>query len=282
VILLDNNQILIASIFQSLKTPELQEKSFLRHLVLNTYRMYRSKFKDEYGDLVICHDSSNCWRKDFFPEYKANRKQKQKADVVDWNGIYNKLHEIREEIRENFPYRNIAVPRTEADDVISVLCHEYSEKENIVIVSNDKDFKQLLSLPNVKQYSPMKKGFIDCEDPSGYLFDHILKGDSSDGVPNILSDSDTFVRKDKRQKRLTKKIIELIEDEIKSSSKPPEFCLENWNRNKLIIDLSMIPNEIKDEIIESYENCKFGDRSSMLNYMIDNRLKNLIENLEDF
>lgn len=244
--------------------------------------MYRSKFKDEYGDLVICHDSSNCWRKDFFPEYKANRKQKQKADVVDWNGIYNKLHEIREEIRENFPYRNIAVPRTEADDVISVLCHEYSEKENIVIVSNDKDFKQLLSLPNVKQYSPMKKGFIDCEDPSGYLFDHILKGDSSDGVPNILSDSDTFVRKDKRQKRLTKKIIELIEDEIKSSSTPPEFCLENWNRNKQIIDLSMIPTEIKDEIIESYENCQFGDRSSMLNYMIDNRLKNLIENLEDF
>jgi hypothetical protein len=282
VILLDNNQILIASIFQSLKTPELQEKSFLRHLVLNTYRMYRSKFKDEYGDLVICHDSSNCWRKDFFPEYKANRKQKQKADVVDWNGIYNKLHEIREEIRENFPYRNIAVPRTEADDVISVLCHEYSEKENIVIVSNDKDFKQLLSLPNVKQYSPMKKGFIDCEDPSGYLFDHILKGDSSDGVPNILSDSDTFVRKDKRQKRLTKKIIELIEDEIKSSSTPPEFCLENWNRNKQIIDLSMIPDEIKGEIIESYENCKFGDRSSMLNYMINNRLKNLIENLEDF
>jgi len=103
VILLDNNQILIASIFQSLKTPEIQEKSFLRHLVLNTYRMYRSKFKDEYGDLVICHDSSNCWRKDFFPEYKANRKQKQKADVVDWNGIYNKLHEIREEIRKTFP-----------------------------------------------------------------------------------------------------------------------------------------------------------------------------------
>jgi hypothetical protein len=49
-----------------------------------------------------------------------------------------------------------------------------------------------------------------------------------------------------------------------------------------MIDLSMIPQDIQNEIIDEYKNCKFGDRSSMLNYMIDNRLKNLIENLEDF
>ena len=282
MILLDNNQILIASIFQSLKTPELQETNFLRHLVLNTYRMYRSKFKKQYGDLVICHDSSNCWRKDLFPEYKANRKEKQKTDGIDWKNIYSKLHEIREEVRGNFPYKNVEVPRTEADDIISVLCHEYSGKEDIVIVSNDKDFRQLLKLPNVRQYSPMLKSFVECDDPDAYLFDHILKGDSSDGVPNILSDSDTFIRKDKRQKRLTKKIIQVIKEEMGSSSTPPEFCSDNWERNKMIIDLSMIPLDITQLIIEAYETCKFGDRSSMLNYMIDNRLKNLIENLEDF
>ena len=282
MILLDNNQILIASIFQSLKNPELEEKNFLRHLVLNTYRMYRSSFKKEYGDLVICHDSSNCWRKDIFPEYKANRKERQKTDSVDWNDIYNKLHEIREEISKNFPYKNIRVERTEADDIISVLATKYSKTEKVLIVSNDKDFKQLLHLPNVKQYAPMGNSFVECENPHDFLLQHIMMGDSSDGIPNVLSDNDTFVVKEKRQKRLTKKMVSLILEEYESNNIPPSFCSDGWERNQKLIDLSKIPDNIQHSILEAYENAECGDRSSMLNYMIENRLKNLINSLEDF
>lgn len=231
---------------------------------------------------MICHDSSNCWRKDIFPEYKASRKEKQKTDAVDWHDIYNKLHELRQEISNNFPYKNIRVERTEADDIISVLATKYCQTEKVLIISNDKDFRQLLHLPNVRQYSPMSKSFVECDNPKKFLVDHIMAGDSSDGIPNILSDDDTFVVKEKRQKRLTRKMIDVIIEEMETTNVPPEFCKDGWERNEKLIDLTKIPANIQEQILTAYENAESGDRSSMLNYMIEHRLKNLIESLEDF
>lgn len=258
------------------------DENILRHTVLNTYRMYRSMFKSEYGELIICHDSSNCWRKDLFEYYKQNRRTKQDESDIDWNSIYDTLHMIRTEIEQNFPYKNIKVERAEADDIIAVICKEYSSMEKILILSNDKDFKQLQKFKNVKQYSCIKKDFLICEDPSSFLVDHIVRGDVSDGIPNILSDDDTFVVKTKRQKRLTKAVISDIVETYKMTGSPPDYCLDGWKRNEKLIDLDSIPVIIQEEIIKRYQNNSHGDRSKILNYMIEHRLKNLIRNLEDF
>lgn len=282
MILLDNNQIILANIFQTMKQVDTIDENILRHMVLNTYRMYRSKFKDEYGELVVCHDSSNCWRKDLFEYYKQNRKAKQDESDVDWKSIYDALHNIRTEIDENFPYKNIKVERAEADDIIAVLCQEYSDKEKILILSNDKDFKQLQYSENVKQYSCIKKDYLVCDDPKMFLVDHIIRGDTSDGIPNILSDCDTFVDKSKRQKRLTKTIVNDIMETYKMTGLPPEYCMSGWKRNESLIDLNFIPDTIRGEVIHQYDTNGFGDRSKILNYMIENRLKNLIGNIEDF
>lgn len=282
MILLDNNQILLANIFQSLKQFDKIDENMLRHMVLNTYRMYRGMFKEEYGELVICHDSSNCWRKDDFEFYKQNRKAKQDASDVDWDNIYDALHRVRTEIEQNFPYKNIKVERAEADDIISVLCHQYSSREKILILSNDKDFKQLQRLENVKQYSVIKKNYLDCDDPEGFLVDHIIRGDSSDGIPNVLSDDDTFMNENKRQKRLTKSIVNDIMETYRMTGSPPEYCSVGWERNKKLIDLGNIPDTIQKQIIQQFEEKPSGDRSKILNYMIENRLKNLIGNLGEF
>jgi len=282
LILLDNNQILLANIFQTMKQVDTIDENMLRHMVLNTYRMYRSMFKDEYGELVICHDSSNCWRKDLFSYYKQNRKTKQDESDVDWKSIYDALHEIRTEIQHNFPYKNIKVDRAEADDIIAVICKEYHSKEKIIILSNDKDFKQLQKFENVRQYSCIKKDYLICDDPDFFLVDHIIRGDTSDGIPNIMSDDDTFVVKTKRQKRLTKAVISDILETYNTTGSPPEYCSAGWDRNEKLIDLDSVPDTIQKEIINQYENNSHGDRSKILNYMIDNRLKNLIENLGDF
>ena len=265
-----------------MKQVDTIDENMLRHMVLNTYRMYRSMFKDEYGELVICHDSSNCWRKDLFSYYKQNRKTKQDESSIDWKSIYDALHKLRTEIEHNFPYKNIRVDRTEADDIIAVLCKEYSSKEKIIILSNDKDFKQLQKFENVKQYSCIKKDYLTCDDPSSFLVDHIIRGDVSDGIPNIISDDDTFVVKTKRQKRLTKAVISDILETYNATGSPPEYCSTGWDRNEKLIDLDSIPDTIQKEIIEQYEINSHGDRSKILNYMIDNRLKNLIGNLGDF
>jgi len=279
MILLDNNQILIASMFQSFKYNEELDEDFIRHLVLNTYRMYRTKFSNLYGELVICHDATGCWRKDFFPEYKQNRKKQQKKSPYDWNEIHSIMDVIREEVKSVFPYKNIRIHKTEADDVIAVLCKNYHSTEKIIIISSDKDFQQLQIFPNIKQYSPIQKKFIDCQNPKQFLLDHVLRGDSSDGIPNILSDDDVHITEDKRQKRITKKTIESLYEEVKSGSISER---PNWKRNKKLIDLSLIPSEYEEKILEAYNIEENKGRENLLNYFIDKRLKNLMEHIGEF
>ena len=70
MILIDNNQVIIANLFSLLKHNNELDENLLRHMILNTYRMYRKKFHNKYGELVICNDSRS-WRKDIFENYKS-------------------------------------------------------------------------------------------------------------------------------------------------------------------------------------------------------------------
>ena len=276
IILIDNNQIILSSIFTAAKTAQSEEDyGFIRHLVLNTYRKYLSKFRRNYGELVICNDSKNVWRKDFFPQYKKNRSERQKKSKFDWGKIFNELHTIREEMRDVFPYRFVQVERAEADDIIAVIAKNFHHKEKIMIVSSDKDFQQLQRYPNVEQYSPSKKGILRCDDPYDFLLDHVVRGDSSDGVPNAISDDAVFVE-GRRQTRLTNKKIQEL--------KEVGFQQENnfMERNQKLIDLTMVPDYIEEETMRQMETEVSGDRSKILDYMMKYRLRSLIDNLEDF
>jgi len=275
--LLDNNQLVISSLYQTLKiNPDINE-DMIRHILLNTYRMYRTKFKNKYGEIVICHDGGKYWRKDIFSHYKANRKKSRDSSDLDWNDIHDIMNNLYQEVSETFPYKNIKIEKVEADDIIATLCEKYHIQENIVIVSSDKDFQQLQRYPNVQQYNPMKKEFIKCENPENFILEHIIKGDSSDGIPNILSDGDTFVIEDKRQKPCGKKKIGKIMESLDEYT-----SLENWNRNQQLIDFNFIPDEIQESILIEYDKEPIGERNNILNYFIDKRLKQLMEHIEEF
>ena len=234
-----------------------------------------SKFRRDYGELIICNDSKNVWRKDFFPQYKKNRSERQKKSKFDWGKIFNELHTIREEMKDVFPYRFVQVERAEADDIIAVIAKNFHHKEKIMIVSSDKDFQQLQRYPNVEQYSPSKKGILRCDDPYDFLLEHVVRGDSSDGVPNAISDDAVFVE-GRRQTRLTNKKIE----ELKEVGFQQE---DNFmERNQKLIDLTMVPDYIEEETMRQMETEVSGDRSKILNYMMKYRLRSLIDNLEDF
>ena len=280
MILVDNNQILIASMFaQTRGGKEPISEDLIRHMVLNTYRLIRSHHTDRFGELVICYDASDCWRKRSFPEYKQNRKKQKAKSDVDWDEIFALFGKIREEVRTVFPYKHLYVPHAEADDVIAVMAQNYHDREKILIVSSDKDFQQLQRYPNVHQYSPIHKKMLKCEDPQRFLLEHIIKGDSSDGIPNILSDDDSIINEAKRQKPCGAKRMEKIIEELGSDE---NIHARNWERNQTLVDLTYIPEEIVTETINQYENQEVGDRSQILNYMIENRLKNLVEVISDF
>jgi hypothetical protein len=247
-------------------------------MILNSIRSYKTKFGSEYGEIIIACDNTNYWRKKAFPYYKANRKKNRSESEMDWKAIFECLNKIRSELKEYFPYRVIDVESAEADDIIGTLAREFND--NILILSGDKDFIQLHSFGNVKQYDPVRKKWIKHENPERYLEEHILKGDSGDGVPNVLSPDNCFVIGE-RQKPLTqKKIDSFIELGIEGKFDHPIY--KNYRRNKYLIDLGSIPIEIKDKIIDQYNSQTNKDKSKLMNYFINNKLKNLMENIGDF
>jgi hypothetical protein len=258
------------------------EENMVRHMILNSLRSYKVKFGSDFGEMIIACDNSNYWRKQIFPYYKANRKKSQEKSDLDWKAIFDCLYKIRSELKEFFPYRVIDIESAEADDIIGTLVNEFGRDlggDPILILSGDKDFIQLHTYSNVKQYDPTRKRWITHKDPEQYLREHVMKGDASDGVPNILSSDNCFVVGE-RQRPLTAKKMEKY---LRITPNEMETAIaRNYFRNAQLIDLNYIPNEIKEKVMESYHEQENKDRSKLMNYFIANKLKNLTEHIGEF
>ncbi len=283
MIIIDYSQISIAS-FYAQPNAELSEE-FLRHMILNTIRMYSAKYKAEYGEIVLACDGGHSWRKDVFPQYKAHRKKAREESGMDWNLFFEYLNNIREEIKANFPYKVIHLQHVEADDVIATLVEqtqEFGKNEPVMIISSDKDFIQLQKYKNVKQFSPIQKKFVSDTNPRLYLFEHIIRGDSGDGIPNILSADNTFVDS-LRQTPVTKKKLDawLTKAENLQDVMDTE-TYRNFQRNKKLIDLSEIPEKITKLIIDTFTNQETAPRARILDYLIKKRCKMLVESVHEF
>ena len=117
------------------------DENLVRHLVLNTLRFYRSKYIEKYGELIICCDSRHYWRRDYFPNYKANRKKDRASSGYDWDFIFTTLNGVRDEIKENFPYKVVEVYGAEADDIIAILVKRaLNDTNNLIVSSGDNTF----------------------------------------------------------------------------------------------------------------------------------------------
>jgi len=258
-------------------------EDFFRHMVLNSIRGYRTKFKDEYGEVVLCCDGRGYWRKNIFKHYKGKRKEGREKSALDWDMIYGWINQIKDDLRENFPYKVIEVKGAEADDVIGFLAAKYAAHEPIMIVSADKDFQQLQRYPGVMQFSPKTKKLLKCADPMLYLKEHTIRGDAGDGVPNILSDEDTFMVADKKQKSVLSKKLERW-----LGMKPEDICkdagctIERYNLNKQLVDLTCTPSEIKQAIATEFDEAEVAPRAKIMAYFMKHRLRHLSEYLHEF
>ena len=282
MIIFDYNQVAISNLMEQIGSSKTQvEEGLVRHMILNTIRTYVKKFKESHGpEVVIACDNKNYWRRDIFPHYKAGRKKAREASGHDWNTIFECLSKIRDELRDHSPYKVVTVDTCEADDIIATLVMKHSATQKVMILSSDKDFAQLQRYPNVEQFSPILKKYIKEPLPLMQLKQLIIRGDKGDGIPNILSPDDVFVVGG-RQKPITEaKIIKWMNQEAK------EFCTEdmfrNFSRNEMLIDLTKIPEKLTEQILHTYENAKGHSRQDFMNYMIANRLKNLIEVIDEF
>lgn len=257
MILIDMNQVAISHLMVRKKVENGINIDTIRKSILSVLAKIKKKYSEEYGELVVCYDDKDYWRRDVFQYYKQNRKKERQSSSHDWNQIFSVLNTLRDEIRNNFPFRVLQVHGAEADDIIATLCSYNMTTLGggpVLILSADKDFIQLHKYPFVKQYDPIHSKWITTDNPRYYLQEQIVRGDRSDGIPNILSADDTFVS-GKSQKMMSKqKIAEL------ASLSPSDFTnhirLRNWRRNNELINFERIPAPIRQRITTSYNKGK--------------------------
>ena len=288
MIIVDYSGIALASIIIN----KTFDEQLIRHMILNSLRMYRTRYKEEYGELVLAVDASNNWRKTAFPQYKASRKKTQKESTFDWGEAFRILNKIREEIAENFPYTVVRVDGCEADDVIGTLVtrnpdpnRDY-DPEKIMIVSSDRDFLQLQKYKFVRQFSPLLKKELRVDNPRVWLQTHIIKGDKGDGVPNILSDDNVFVEGFRQTPITQKKIDSIIEDLEEGELLYAASWYRNYCRNKKLIDLSETPKELRREIINNFmadkPDTRWMRRGKVFPYLVENKCNELIKSAQEF
>ena len=298
MILVDYSQVSLAAILtfqRELKGTESEVKNLIRHVTLSTLKSYKKKYGGEYGELVICCDGRKYWRKEAFAHYKASRKKNRDASDLDWKLIFDTLTEMREDIAAHFPWRVIHVDRAEADDVIACMSKWLQtnqlkveglmeDPQKVLILSSDKDFKQLQVYDNIKQWSPMQKKYVTAtkSELKAWMIEHIVKGDAGDGVPNILSPDDIFLQEGVRQKPVSaKRLEEFVTLGFDACRNDDER--RNWHRNSTLVAFEHIPEDVNESIVDAYLNNKpRGDKMAVMNYLIQHRCRLLLDELDDF
>ena len=282
MILIDYNQIALSNII----VQKLNDEQMIRHMILNSIRMYNKKYRQKYGQMVICCDGMNTWRKEYFPQYKASRrKSRDEQSDTDWPEVFRILNLVRDEIKENLPYKVIHLEGCEADDVIGALtleAQEFGKGEPIKIISSDKDFIQLHRFNDVSQFSPMQKKEVTDKNPHIYRFNHIMKGDKGDGIPNVKSGDNVFVDSVRQTPVSAKQLEEWLDNAENLKDVLSEELYRNYQRNKTLIDLGEIPKPVYEKIINTFDNTKKPMQMKVLNYLIKKRCSLLIECVEEF
>ena len=297
MILIDYSQVALAAILsftRELKGNEAEVKNLIRHVTLSTIKSYKKKYHKEFGEVVICCDGRNYWRKEVFPHYKGNRKKARDASDLDWKLIFDTLSELRDDLSKHFPYKVIHIDRAEADDIIAVLAKWTQtngmvvqgleeEPQKVLILSSDGDFIQLQKYNNVTQWSPRQKKQIKANKKELHekFITHVVKA-GDDGIPNILSPDDTFMQEGARQKPVSAgRLEEFLKDGFAACRNDDER--RNWHRNEQLISFDHIPQDITDTIVSEYLNKKpNGDKMSIMNYLMENRCRLLLDDLQDF
>lgn len=257
-----------------------------RICVFTALHRYRQKFR-EYGTPVICIDSKPYWRDEVFPYYKKQRKSERQKSKIDWGRYFDDINVVIEDIKKYAPYYVIDVAGCEADDGISVLTqYACARDERVMIVSSDKDMIQLQDrYKNVKQYSPNRSKLLTTKDKDYSLIEHIIRGDRSDGIPNIFSADNVLVESEGRQRTITKKMISdaLSFDDISKWAEMTPEVKAKFERNKTLIDTTCIPRELKRAIVGSYEKQKENPPANgMYSACVKYRMRNLLKFWENF
>ena len=295
MILIDLTQIIIASCV----VHKLEDVNLIKHSAFSSILSYKKQYEKKYGKIVLACDSKSYWRRDYFPAYKGQRKHSRESSSLNWDVIFKAIDEIKQDLRDYFPYKLLQIDGAEADDVIATMA-KYTQVEELVqeglfdgepqptiIISADQDFVQLQKYKNINQFSPMQKKIVKCKGhPETYLLEHIIGGDGGDNVPNVLtSDQWAIDRMNNEEEKSRQKPIKktFIDNFTLEQLKDNDELARNYARNKTLIDFDCIPNKVQDAIINAYINYEQkGNKTRLMNYFLKNKMKLLFAEINSF
>jgi 5'-3' exonuclease len=265
-LLIDFNNLAVRTVFmdkQTINNPN-PDWNLHKHSVLTSIFYNIRKFKP--NEVILAVDDKNCWRKNIFKEYKAHRKDKKDNDIFPWDRYHAYIDEYIQQIKECFPFVILSPPFTEADDTIAIVA-KHLHRTPKVVVSADSDYIQLLSTPNLKLYNPLTMKFIEDEDPKLTLEIKILAGDKGDNIPNV-------------QPRLgPKTAMKLIKENKVEELLKDDALMENYKRNRRLIDWGYIPIVIQTRILKDYDEYILPNKGNLFNFFLNHRLRQHMEDI---
>lgn len=184
VLTLDISNMIMRCLFA--QTPGPEEKEFMLFKATFFSSFFKAISEINPNRVFCCIDGSS-WRKDIFEGYKASRAAKRSASIVNFDAFFAVWSDLLERLKVAFEGTNIYfvdVPKTEADDQISVIVKSHPEWE-CYNISSDRDFMQLFVCPNYHQYDAIKKQYLSTLNPETDLLVKIITGDKSDDIPGI-------------------------------------------------------------------------------------------------
>lgn len=246
VLIFDISNLMMRCLFSQMPGPDETEFQIFKMTFLSSFM---KTIKDLSPDRVICVQDSESWRKDIYPEYKANRAAKREQSVVNFDIFFPVVEKFFTDIAEafkNIPF--IKIPQCEADDIIAVITKNYRNWD-IINVSSDKDFYQLFKYPTYRQYNGIEHSFITGLNPEKELMLKIITGDKGDNVPGL--------KRGIGPKRALKILDEDLDKWIKD-----ENLQEAYERNMKLISFNCIPANIENIIINTVNSLTFGQPDS--------------------
>ena len=236
-----------------------------------------NKYNKEYGDFVICIDdhSKQYWRKDIFPDYKGQRSKIKEESEIDWNEVYKHLNFFKEVLEKYSQFKVIGSPGAEADDIICLLTRKYAPHEKVLILSPDKDFKQLHKFGDIKQWSALTNKWI-LDDEREMEFYHPLLGDACDNVPRVVDFSifSEDFKKFLKFYKLNYNELEFYKLDYKTKSKIIEDFEKDFPDSN-IYDKPRFGKSTVDKLIKKFGSLdKFLDSNPIyrMNYELNKRL----------
>jgi hypothetical protein len=278
MLLFDFSGFFLNLILAALGTGETLDISDYRKVFFTRFLDLKSRFKGDDNIVFALDSNTGYWRKDFFPYYKASRKASRDASKHNWDEIFKNMDIIIQDL-ESFPYKVLRIDKAEADDIIAILTKKYQKNQDVVIFSSDKDFLALQKYENVSQFSFSKNCLIYPDSKTDGLFEHIIKGDASDGVPNILSDDNHFIIKSKRQEPITTNRLQILKETL--NKKEDLLLVRNFERNQTLIDFDYIPTNIQIDILRTFKSIEFK-KFNIIKYLTDNNLRIFLNRVNEF